>query len=59
MTITKIYFSIHLLFDALKTSCTKSYMSVRRLGITAALVKQALGAMVGYFDCQPYKYKDA
>jgi hypothetical protein len=54
ITVTKIFGSIHLLFDVLKTSCTKSYMSVCQLGITAALAKQASGAMVGYFDCGPY-----
>jgi hypothetical protein len=57
--ITKIFGSIHLLFEVLKTSCIKSCMSVGHLGLTAALVKQASGAMVGYFDCGPYSNKDA
>jgi hypothetical protein len=37
----KLFGSIHLLFNALKTSCTKSYMSVCQLGLKAALAKQA------------------
>jgi hypothetical protein len=57
--ITKIFGSIHLLFDALRTSCTKSYMSVRQIGLRAALAKRASGAMVGYFDCGTYYNKDA
>jgi hypothetical protein len=31
--ITKIFGSMHLLFNALKNSCTKSYMSARQLGL--------------------------
>jgi len=57
--ITKIFGSIHLLFDALKTSCIKSYMSVCQIGLTAVLAKQASEAMVGYFDCGPNYNNDA